>query len=422
MKKHSLILKIFFVSLLFALIHNPSARADPGDLDTSFGTNGIVTNDIGGFDTAIDVVTQSDGKIVVSGTTFGTTTNFALVRYDSDGTLDNTFGTNGLVTTNLSAADIGREVIIQADGKIVVGGSSEVNGNKDFAVVRYSSDGTLDTDFDSDGIVITPISGNSDEIWGITLQADGKIIAVGDSNSQLTVARYNSNGSLDTSFGTNGIAIPIDGSGQAVSVQADGKIVVGGRSAGQFAVIRLESNGTLDNSFDSDGIATTYMGNDAFVSGWDIDLQADGKIVLVGTSFNDSDYDFSVVRYNSDGSLDSTFNTDGIFTYDSGGNDGGAAIAIQANGKIVTGGYSNAGSGEEFTLIRLNPDGTYDTNFSSDGLVITGDGQRGQGLTLQADNKILLTGYHSGDYVTARYEGDLVTSPDQFVYLPTLLK
>ncbi len=424
MNRSSQISKLYFVSiLLIFLFQNSTAVADPGDIDPSFGTNGLVTNDIGGFDTATDVVTQSDGKVVVSGTTFGASTNFALVRYDSEGALDNTFGTNGIVTTNLSTSDIGREIIIQSDGKIVVGGSSEINGNKDFAIVRYNSDGTLDTNFDSDGIVITPVSGNDDEIWGIGLQADGKIVAVGDSNGLITVARYDSNGSLDTSFGTNGIATPVGGSGQAVKVQSDGKIVVAGRSSGQFAVVRLNSNGALDNSFDSDGIATTFMGSGPFVSGWDLDIQADGKIIVSGASFNSSDYDLSIVRYNSNGSLDNSFDTDGIFTYDSGnGNDEGMAIIIQSNGKIVAGGYSNTGSGEAFTLIRLNTDGTYDISFSSDGTVVTGDGQRGLGLTIQEDNKILMTGYSSGDYVTVRYEGDLVPSLDKFVYLPTIIK
>ncbi len=423
MQKHSLILKIIFVSLLLTLIHDSTAFANPGDIDTSFGTNGIVISDIGGFDTAIDVVTQDDSKIIVSGTTFGSSTNFALVRYDSDGTTDSTFGTNGLVVTNLSTSDVGRELVVQSDGKIIVGGSSEINGNKDFAVIRYNPDGTLDTNFDSDGIVITPVSGNADEVWGIALQADGKIIAVGDSDSQIAVARYNSNGSLDTSFGTNGIATPAGGSGQAVKIQSDGKIVVAGRSGGQFAVIRLDSSGTLDNSFDSDGIATTFMGSGTFVSGWDLDIQADGKIVTSGASFNGSNYDISVIRYNSNGSLDNSFDSDGIFTFDSGnGNDEGSAIIIQPNSKIVVGGYSNTGSGEAFTVIRLNSDGTYDTSFSGDGIVVTEEGQRGLGLTTQDDNKILMTGYSSGDYVTARYEGDPVPNLDKFVYLPTIIK
>lgn len=423
MKKNSLILKIFFVSLMFALIQTSTALAEPGDIDTSFGTNGIVTTDVGGFDTAIDVVTQNDGKIIISGTTFGASTDFALVRYDNSGALDDTFGTNGLVITNMSSADIGREVIVQSDDKIIVGGSSEINGNKDFAVVRYNHDGTLDANFDGDGVVITPVSGSADEIWGITLQTDGKIIAVGDSNGQITVARYNTNGSLDTSFGTGGIATPASGSGQAVKMLSDGKIVVAGRSGGQFAVIRFDSNGTLDNSFDSDGIATTFMGNGAFVSGWDLDIQTDGKIVVSGASFNGSDYDLSIIRYNSNGSLDSSFDTDGIFTYDSGnGNDEGTAIVIQSNGKIIVGGYSNTGSGEAFTLIRLNTDGTYDTSFNSDGIVSTNDGQRGLGLAIQEDDNILLTGYHSGNYVTVRYEGDPAPNLDQFVYLPTIIK
>ncbi|MFZ0547300.1 MAG: hypothetical protein WAM60_17780, partial [Candidatus Promineifilaceae bacterium] len=354
----------------------------------------------------------------LSGTTFGSTTNFAIVRYESNGTLDDTFGTNGIVTTNLSSSDIAREIAVQPDGKIVVGGSSEVNGDQDFIVVRYNSNGSLDTSFDGDGIVITPISSSTDEIWGIALQSDGKIVAVGNSDGQFTIVRYNSNGSLDSSFDGDGIATPIAGSGQAVRIQTDGKIVVAGRNSSDFTVVRLNPNGTPDNSFDTDGVVTTPMGNGPFISAWDVSLQSDGKLVVVGSSYNGSDHDMAVLRYNSNGSLDTSFSTDGKVVYDSGnGPDEGMAVAIQSNNKIVIGGYSNTG-GEAFTLLRLNPDGSFDNGFGGNGIVITNEGQRGLGLTIQADNKIIMTGYYSGDYVTARYEGDEILIFDHHVYLP----
>ena len=410
---------VFIVVLVFGLGRKEAVFANPGDLDTNFGNNGVVTTDIGGFDTAIDVTTQTDGKIVLSGTTFGSSTNFAIVRYGSDGTLDNTFGANGIVTTNLSDSDIGRAITMQSDGKIIVGGSSEVNGDKDFTVVRYNSNGSLDTSFGNDGIAVTAITSRSDEIWGMVLQSDGKIVVVGNSNGQFAIVRYNNNGSLDTSFGTNGVATPVAGSGQGVTIQSDGKIVIAGRNSNDFTVVRLNSNGTLDNDFDTDGIVTTPMGNGVFVSAWDVSIQADGKIVVVGSSFNGSDYDIAVLRYNSNGSLDTSFGTDGKVIYDSGnGNDEGLAIAIQPNNKILAGGYSNTGSNEAFTLLRLNTDGNFDNDFNSDGIVITDDGQRGLGLTIQADNQIVMTGYHSGNYVTVRYEGDQIPNFDNYVYLP----
>lgn len=418
-RKQIWMLTIFDLILLFGLGQKAAVFADPGDLDTSFGNNGIVTTDIGDFDTAIDVATQTDGKILLSGTTFGSTTNFAIVRYANNGTLDNTFGTNGIVTTNLSSSDIAREIAVQPDGKIIVGGSSEINGNKDFTVARYNSNGTLDTTFDGDGVAVTPITPSSDEIWGIGLQSDDKIVAVGSSDGQFTIVRYNNNGSLDSSFDADGIATPIVGSGQGVKFQPDDKIVIVGRSSGDFTLVRLNSNGTPDNSFGTNGIVTTPMGNGPFVSAWDVGIQSDEKIVVVGASFNGSNYDIAVLRYNNNGALDTSFSADGKVIYDSGnGADEGMAVAIQANNKIVVGGYSNTGSGEAFTLLRLNTDGSFDNNFSGDGIVITSNGQRGLGLTIQEDHKIIMTGYHAGDYVTARYDGDIVTVFDNYVYLP----
>jgi len=404
---------------LLLLVFIATVKAEPGDLDTSFGSNGVVKTDLGDFDVAIDVAVQHDNKIVVTGSTFGALTNIALVRYESNGSIDSGFGTNGVVITNLSATDIGREVVIQANGKIVVGGSNDINGDKDFTLARYSEDGSLDTSFGVGGVVTPTISTDDDEIWGITLQSDGKIIAVGESGGQLAIARFNSDGSLDSTFDDDGIALPFAGSGQAVTVQVDGKIVVAGRTNSQFLVVRLNTDGSLDNSFDSDGYVMTLVGAGTFVSAYDVGLQSDGQIVVGGTGYNGSDYDIAVVRYNSDGSLDMNFGSNGKYMYDSGnGNDEGLALTIQSNDKILASGYSNTGfSAESFTLIRLQSDGTLDSSFSDDGLATVDSGQRANGMTIQPDNKILLAGY-DGDFVTIRFEGDSYYS----VYLPVVVK
>ncbi len=416
-------LMILAFILVFQSGYGKMIFADPGDLDPGFGSGGLVSADIGGFDTAIDVAIQSNKQIVISGATFGSETNFVLARYDSTGQVDNTFGTNGIVQTNLSSVDIGREIAIQTDGKIIVGGSTEINGNKDFALIRYNGNGSLDTTFDSDGVVVTPITSDADEIWGIALQTDGKIVVTGTSNSQLTIARYLTNGSLDNSFGTNGITIVAGAIGQVIRVQTDGKLVVAGRTGNDYMVVRLQADGTLDNTFDTDGLVTTDMGGGGFVTAWDLSVQNDGKIVVVGNSFNGSDYDIAAVRYNTNGSIDTSFGTAGKAIYDFGqGDDDGAAVAIQADNKILVGGHSNTGTAEVFTLLRLDTDGTLDSTFSDDGIVTTPAGQRALGLAIQIDNQIVMTGYGSGDFVTARYEGDPLPVLDKQIFLPFIVK
>ena len=251
---------------------------------------------------------QADGKILVAGTSGA---DFALVRYNSDGSLDTSFSSDGKVTTDFgsSTSDYGRSVTVQADGKILVAGTS----GADFALVRYNSDGSLDTSFSSDGGVTTDV-GASERGYGVTAQADGKILVAGpsyDYNSNkgdFALVRYNSDGSLDTSFSSDGKVTTDFGSerdyGESVTVQADGKILVAGTSNDNFALVRYNSDGSLDTSFSSDGKVIPDFGGGA--SGHSVTVQADGKILVAGTSYRGG-YKFALVRYNNDGSLDTSF-------------------------------------------------------------------------------------------------------------------
>ena len=314
--------------------------------DTTFGTNGTTTTNIdtNGLDDANAVAVQSDGKLIVAGTLVvaGTSDNvtgtsgndFAVVRYNSDGSLDTTFDTDGITTTNIGVTlggnyhdfdthDIGMAATLQSDGKIIVAGT----GSNYFAAVRYNSDGSLDTTFGTDGIATTDIRVGLEEL-GVDLQSDGKIIVAGTSDlggdTDFVVVRLNSDGSLDTTFDTDGIATTdigtdSDDSGRAVAVQSDGKLVVAGTSDRDFAVVRYNSDGSLDATFDTDGITTTDVAGETF--NFDnfelvgaVAIQSDGKIVVAGLA----GFSFAVVRYNSDGSLDTTFDTDGITTTDVG--------------------------------------------------------------------------------------------------------
>ncbi len=226
----------------------------------------------------------------------------------SAGHLRRPFGPTGIVTTDFTGptSDRGGDVAIQADGKIVVVGSA----GRQFALARYNSGGSLDTSFDGDGKVTTNFGGFA-FASGVALQPDGKIVAVGGSGGNFALARYNSNGSLDTNFDGDGKVLTDFGgseSARAVAIQPNGKIVAAGGSFSfatftqSFALARYNPNGSLDPSFDTDGKVTTALGG--FARG--VAVRPDDKIVAAGTTFNPatSTTDFTVVRYNRDGSLD----------------------------------------------------------------------------------------------------------------------
>jgi uncharacterized delta-60 repeat protein len=423
-KKISLWLSIFIIaSSLFSI---PSASAAVGDLDTSFDTDGKVTTAIGaGNDFAYSIALQSDGKILVAGySDNGSNNDFAVVRYNANGSPDTSFGTDGKVTTAIGAqSDYAQSVALQSDGKIVVAGYSFIVGNYDFAVVRYNTNGSLDTSFGTDGKVTTAIGAGNDFAHSMALQSDGKIVVAGEiatgvGSDNFAVVRYNTNGSLDTSFGTDGKVTTAIGAGSdlaySMALQSDGKIVVVGSSGNiinyGFAVVRYNTDGSLDTSFDTDGKVTTAIGAIGDVA-YSIDLQSDGKIVVAGTSYNGSSYDFAVVRYNTDGSLDTSFDTDGKVTTAIGAiGDVAYSIDLQTDGKIVVAGTSYNGSNNDFAVVRYNTNGSLDTSFDTDGKVATAIGASSDSaysIALQSDGKIVVAGgsYNGSndDFAVVRY-------------------
>ncbi|MEZ0318206.1 MAG: cadherin-like domain-containing protein [Methylophilaceae bacterium] len=344
-----------------------------GSLDSSFSGDGKLTTKIGiGIDNAYSIAVQSDGKVLLAGSSSDTTNNIAVVRYNSDGTLDSSFDSDGKFIANFAMTDgAAKGVIVQSDGKILIAG----NINHQFALVRLNSDGSLDNSFDSDGTLTTHIGVMPEDdsfANAVALQQDGKIVVAGQSFngdvSVLALARYNADGSLDSTFSDDGIVTTSFGFSQdtatSLIIQPDGKILVAGRGYGEdskFALARYLSDGALDESFDVDGKLITDFGTNGF--GTDIALQADGKILVAG-SING---DFAIIRYNIDGSLDSTFSDDGrVITDVEHGTDTAVSILVQADGKILLGGSSfNTSNGikTNFALARYNPDGTLDARF-----------------------------------------------------------
>lgn len=393
--------------------------AAPGDLDPTFGVGGKVTTSFGHqTDSARSLAIQSDGKILVAGAaSTGGKNEFEIARYSSDGTLDTSFNGVGWVSTSIGLSSGANTLAVQSDGKIVVGGSSSTGtGNRDdFALARYNTDGSLDTSFNGTGSVTTGFTFGADESAAdLALQSNGKIVVVGQSRTadsgelHFGIARYNSDGSLDTSFSGDGIAITQIGlfdAAQSVAVQSDGKIVVAGTTQVtngppySFALVRYNTNGTVDFK------KTTPVGA-GIDNAYSVAVQTDGKIVVAGNSYNGFTYDFALVRYNADGSLDSSFSGDGKVTTDftSGtSNDTGYSVAFQTDGKIVVAG----GTDSSFAVARYNIDGSLDTSFSGDGKVSTafGDSAFGYSVALQSDGKIVVAGQSGNDFAVVRYEG-----------------
>lgn len=257
MRGRSYLIGVMLAGLVTIVLPAVPARAvSGGTLDPTFGSGGKLLTDFGGQEMAYGVRVQADGKIVAAG--FSNTDgnhDFALARYDRDGTLDPTFGTGGKVLTDVSGAgsyDEARAVAVEPDGKILAAGSSDAGGSTDFAVVRYDGDGTLDPAFGAGGQVLTNFGG-SDYAYAVAVQGDGKVVAAGSSDAggstDFALVRYNNDGSLDGRFGGGGKVLTDVGGGSndvalAVAVQADGKIMAAGVVSGlgwsDFALTRYQ--------------------------------------------------------------------------------------------------------------------------------------------------------------------------------------
>lgn len=357
---------------------------------------------------------QQDGKLLIVSnvTVLGNGLDFYVTRHNTDGSLDTTFDGDGIATTNVvGIQDYARAIAVQPDGRIVVAGNTRItSSNTDVAVVRYNTDGSLDTTFDGDGKVTTDFGGSFDTGYAMALQNDGKILVTGTrtmGGKDLLVVRYNTDGSLDTTFDGDGkVTTDIaDDSGRAIAIQQDGRILVGGRAdaggAIDFILVRYNSDGSLDTTFDGDGKVT------ADISGSDlgraISLLPDGRILLAG----DSASDMSIARFNTDGSLDTTFDGDGKVTTDvNSSTDNGHSVTVQQDGKVLVSGYSSTSAGTDASLLRYHADGTLDSTFDGDGKVITdisNDVDTFSGLALQTNGKIVVSGVFSD--LTTGYSG-----------------
>lgn len=419
-----------FASLLVCTATMIGAQAADGDLDPAFGNGGRVTTDFTLNDRVNAVAIQPDGKIIAAG---GVGALLTLVRYNTDGTIDSTFGDNGKVTDPTSS--LAFDVILQPDGKIIAVGSF---GN--LVMVRYNPDGSPDTSFGSNGKV-TANFGFSTSANAAALQPDGKIVVVGavftfefiPATNNFFCARFNPDGSPDTSFGTGGKVITdfLTGSNDIatdVCIQSDGKIIAAGFTVSfavglftgeDFAILRYNPDGSLDNSFGSGGkVITDVAVSLDFASS--AAIQRDGKLIVAGAiRFFVGGLDFGIVRYNPDGSLDSSFGSGGKVTTDfSSGFDEARGVIIDNKGRIVAAGFNTISDRTSFAVARYKSDGSLDASFGAKGLVTTDiptEDSPGElvaeayAVAIQRDGKIIAAGRREShvrtgdDFALVRY-------------------
>ena len=378
--------------------------AAPGDLDPTFDGDGLRT--VGG-DAAQAVLVQPDGKLVLAG--YGDT-DFAVARLHPDGRSDLSFD-GGLSRADFGGFDFGHAAALQGDGKIVVAGNTEVNF--DIAVARLHPDGSLDASFDPGGT-----DGPGKKVFGsfgtdianaVFVQPDGKVVVAGTIDGNFAVTRLNADGSFDASFDGDGTAGADFGGtdfGYAVALQPDGRIVVAGQAGGDdVAVARFNPDGTPDATFDVDGTRRFgYGGVDAARA---VLVQPDGGIVVAGHGGPDGSV--PVTRLSPNGLFDPGFGDNGTAWIDFGGIDSGYAAALQPDGKIVVAG-ERSGDDDDFAVARLQPGGVLDTTFGSAGrtTVDFGGQESGAAVALQPDGRIVVAGDTTvgSDFAVARLLGD----------------
>jgi len=434
----------------FALVrYNPN-----GTLDTSFDGDGFVNLDFGGEDVAKSVVLQGDGKIVVAGYTMnGADKNFAVARFNPDGTPDTSFNGTGRTTTAVSTdEDFAHSVVVQGDGKIVVAGQAKLGGNFDFAVVRYNADGTLDTGFNLNAKALASSStivdvknvtvGNTSGLKvgsylvgpGIPLGAKIESIVSGtaitiDVNatataSALTLQAFDSTPPVVASGATNGTTVTFQSSqtgiltpgmfitGSGIPV---GTTILGVSGDGLSVMISAAATTAASNvtfqffqAANGSGVLTTAIGTGDDIA-TDLAVLSDGKIVVGGSASNGTNLDFAVVRYNANGSPDTTFDADGkVVTSLGNGDDAANSLVVQSDGRIVLAGFTtrplidnpnpipDTPAHKDFAIVRYNTNGGLDTSFNGTGKVMVPIGATGDDIAydvvVQSDGRIVVVG------------------------------
>lgn len=396
------------------------AHASDGSLDWSFGNRGQVISDFGRSETATAVAVQSDGRIVVAGTSASLTgaAELAVTRFLSDGRVDTSFGQQGHVTVDIGAGVASvASVAVQSSGRILVAvtaaGSS---GSSGCYVAGLSAAGRLDASFGQSGVVRVDL-GRDAAAAGLAIQSNGSVVVVGSGGGRMAVARLTSSGSLDATFGEGGrVFVQAGGetTGQAITILAGGGLIAAGEAGGIGVVARLDASGSLDASFGQNGVVTVAFAGCSGAPDFNpraVGAHVDGRVVVAGsvTGCGGGGENVALVRLTAAGALDTSLGGDGSVQVDvRGGADAALSVQIQRDGQIVVCGPSAVGLGlTSSAILRFEEDGSLDTGFGFGGRagsVLSTTGLASFTASEQADGRIVVAGGLLGDFFVERYE------------------
>lgn len=406
------------VALSALVIWCVGAFAAPGDLDHSFGKNGKVAVNFGGSDgvgytLSHDIAVDSKNRVVQIGDTDAQgPIEYAIARLNPDGSPDDSFSGDGRQTVDVGPKAQAFAVAMQPDDKILVGGGGGTF--RQFTIIRLNANGSVDDSFGVNGIASITFGTRNSAVTDMAIQPNGKIVAVGKASgtehgyrhTDFGIARFNSDGSPDTSFSGDGEQT-VDFNGidyaNAVAIDSHGRIVVAGQGGGnRMIATRLLPNGAIDKHFGSKGrVEIGYPGKDNSSGAEQLAVQADGKLVLAGFTADGRDqrnpFDFAIARLKPDGSLDRSFNKDGRQTVGFGGSDEGHGLALQKDGRIVVGGFTDL---RDLAITRLKANGSLDKSFADKGkrTIDFGGQESGGGVALTRSGGILIAGGTSNGY------------------------
>jgi uncharacterized delta-60 repeat protein len=436
-------LRAWRVAVLFCAIP-PCVGAQYGALDATWGGVGYVKTSIlspsttSATDSARAIAVQLDGKVVAAGVCYnGSAYSLCLARYNANGSLDTSFGTSGkttiAITGNNATYQATAVALTPTGGTLVITGCTDASNVRQFCAARFDASGVIDTGFGVSGVVTTSLTTTNNYPASIGYQSDGRVLLGGLCGNQICAAAYLQDGSaIDTSFGNNGLLLnPLTGTFNretyVMEIDPSNRVLLAGSCivAAQpvFCVSRFSPSGQSDNTFGSNGVAAfdALPGNADYA--YAMAVQEDGKIILTGQAFNtigsgSSLFDFATVRYNANGTLDTSFGSSGsVVTRVATGYSEARAVIVQADGKIVVAGhcYDSPGSLRRFCLAAYTASGALDTSFNASGVIksaLVGVRDEAYSMAIGRDGKLYVAGfcrYASGssqyDFCVARYHG-----------------
>jgi uncharacterized delta-60 repeat protein len=400
MKKFNLTLTFISFLVFFSTLESV---AQPGSLVSTFGVSGLKTIDLSGaYDRSVAMALDKNGKIILAGfSNNGTNYDISVARLNSDGSLDNTFNVDGKKIFAIGTGDdYGVCVSLDANGKIVIGGISYNGSTYDYILVRLNVDGSFDTSFDSDGIKVISSTIGTDVWLSMLIDTNGKILLSGylsnGTDKDFYVMRLLSDGSFDNTFDSDGkLSISVGSSNDAcrsIAVGLDGKIYLAGDATEGSYIVKINDDGSLNNAFGASGKLQFSSSKEKTNS---ILVDGNGKLLVTGKCFS-SAYGFGVSRLNTDGSFDTSFDTDGKleFTLNAGDNNVGTydGMTLDSNGKILLTDYYS------FSVVRLNTDGSFDNTFGTDGKSVL---DFGNGFSVKANNNYIYVAGGKNDFKVA---------------------